>query len=213
MSLADNMIHLYKHQFKMSYKYRLIFHNLSDEEIVNIKNICKNLNPISPDGDTYYLMFNLYHDVKCYEVYIEFYSYTFAYIYISYIDIDDKKVINYLLSILNIKGKYYTKQNFGLRAVSTLNMKLKNNQILNFDILNSINNNTISLNLNCETFINKKHGGLCIKGNNLSEIIEVYTEIYTIIKLPIVLKFLFKCKNSLFYYLPYELKNVILSFM
>jgi hypothetical protein len=212
MSLADNMIYLYKHQFKMSYKYRLIFHNLSEEETVNIKNICKNLKPIT-DTDTYYLMFNFYYDGKSYDVYVEFYSYNITHIYISYIDIDDKKVINYLLSMLNLKGKYYTKQTPGIRAVSTLNMKINNSKILKLGYFNSLNKNNISLNLNCETFINKKHGGLCIKGRTLTDIIEVYTEIYTIIKLPIVLKSLFKCKNSLFYYLPYELKNVILSFM
>jgi hypothetical protein len=56
----------------------------------------------------------------------------------------------------------------------------------------------------CDTMVSKKY----IKKN----IVKVYTEIYTIIKLPIVLNLLFQQETSMFYQLPYELKNVILSF-
>lgn len=211
MSLTDNMIHLYKHQFKMSYKIILSLKCISWEDMYKLKIICKNKFIITHDDncDISDIGFNFYYNNKCYDVWMTNYS-----IYISYIDITSKnEIIDYLMGVLNIKDKLYKQCDNGFCAISTLNMKIYNKQILNFDILNSINNNTISLDLNCETFINKQHGGLCIKGNNLSDIIEVYTEIYTIIKLPIVLKSLFKCKNSLFYYLPYELKNVILSFM
>lgn len=197
MSLTDNMIFLHKHQFKLTYKFELSttmnHHELKDK--------CQALFKIVHGFFDFY--FKFYYDNKCYFVYIFKNN-----IYINYVDLNDK-VIQYLLNILDIK--VYTKRVVKTCITSTLNMKI-DKKLLICDILTTRKNN-ITLDLDLETHINKKHGGLCIKGQELSEIIDVYTSIYTSIKLPIVLHLLFNTKKSWFYILPYELKNVILYFI
>lgn len=125
--------------------------------------------------------------------------------YVKLIEMED--VVNYVTTFLNITDFNYKFVN--VHAIGTLNMKISN---LNFVDIVSIYKYNVELDMTCETFINKKHGGLCFNGT-FSDIIENYKILYSIIKLPIILDVLFDQANSYFYILPLELKNVILSFI
>ena len=53
---------------------------------------------------------------------------------------------------------------------------------------------------------------LCIKGYTLSYITRLYNKVQMVLILPPILKILHKQKNSLFYYIPNDIINVILNY-
>lgn len=120
-----------------------------------------------------------------------------------------RKLIKIILNYCGIKG-YNTIDMTNMIAKTTFKNKFIKSMIPNMYYFE--NKKTLRLPHNrCDCHIYKTH--YVLSATDPKYIIEMYKLLYSRIDLPIILKLIFNHPNSLFYTLPLELYDVILSLM
>ena len=107
------------------------------------------------------------------------------------------------VKIEHITCKFDTKNSIVPENICLSYRKTKTAVILKFGAISPSTTGSIHV-------YNNNH---CVIGDNLKNIKEMYTYLYAHVDLPSILKLLFNHKSSMFYTLPLELCDVILSFI